>query len=117
MSIFKYENGTIQVEFGDGETIPLVLGLNSEDGRVIPAMVIMPMHEAMTLNDPKAPKKSFTDFDVRMIFSNLAQVEFMKMQLAEAERILKLSEPSSEEEDVENISENDEEGKVAFDTL
>lgn len=95
MPIFKDDNNTIQVEFGSGDVIPLTIGLPQPEGRIVPAMVILPTHEAMTLSDP-SNQRQFHEFDVRMIFTNTNQIEFMQTQLNEARRILLLSEEAEE---------------------
>lgn len=101
MPIIKCDNETVQVEFGTGDVIPLTLGLPQENGVVIPSIVILPMHEAMILNKEEGQDKKFTDFDVRMIFTNLNQIDFMAMQVAEARRIMLLSEDENEESAIE----------------
>ena len=105
MPILRDAEHNIQVEFSEGDVIPLTLGLPQEDGRVIPAMVILPMHEAMTLNDPEQKNRKFTDFDVRMIFTNTNQVDFMMMQLEEARRILSIGQEDEEELTEDEITE------------
>lgn len=84
MGIIKCDNGTIQVEFGEADVLPITLGLTTNQG-VYPVIAIMPMHDAMTL---KESKKKFTDFDIRLLFTNLEQVLFMEHQVSEAKRIM-----------------------------
>lgn len=102
MPIIKNDNNTMQVEFGAGDVIPLTLGVPTPEGKVLPAVVIMPMHEAMELT--KSQRK-FTDFDIRLIFDNENQIQFMIGQLEHALKIVNADKVEEEKDEVKGEEE------------
>ena len=102
MGIIK-ENENVQVEFS-GEVVPLALGLPQPEGHVVPAIAIMPLHEAMEIKDA-ANQRKFNDYDVRFVFFDTHNIDFFIQQLQFARKILEDQMPTEDGEQ-EEVQEN-----------